>query len=224
MANVMLVHGAWSDGSIWQEVTAGLQADGHRVMAVQLPLTSLADDIAWTRRHIAILEAPVTLVGHSYGGTVISGAARDGEVTSLVFVAGYAPDKAETIPMLSDRGSRMPLRDAMRFSADGWSTLDPELFGHALGADLPEATTQVLAATQKPTHGNCLTSPSERGAWHDLPCAYVMSLDDHALDPDLQRWFAERAKATVTELHSSHLSPLSHPIEVTAAIRKALPA
>ncbi|MFJ5035889.1 alpha/beta fold hydrolase [Streptomyces sp. NPDC088560] len=219
MANVVLVHGAWSDGSIWQAVIAALQDEGHRVLAIQLPLTSLEQDIAWTRRQIATFDGPVTLVGHSYGGVVISGAAHQNDrVTALVFVAAYAPDESETIRMLSDRGAATRGRDAIRFSDDGWSIVDPDLFGDALGADIPAATTRVLAALQKPTHGACFSSPSARGAWHDLPCTYVLSVDDQILDPGLQRWFAERTNATVTELRSSHLSPVSHPEDVAAAI------
>ncbi|MGW9042309.1 alpha/beta fold hydrolase [Streptomyces lydicus] len=219
MANVVLVHGAWSDGSVWQAVIADLQEKGHHALAVQLPLTSPADDIACTRRQIATVDGPVTLVGHSYGGVVISGAAQENDqVTGLVFVAAYAPDEAETIATLSARGAATRGRAAIRFSEDGWTTLDPDLFGDALGADLPAATTRVLAAVQKPTHGACFASPSGRGAWHYLPCAYVLSADDRILDPGLQRWFAERTGATVTELRSSHLSPVSHPAEVAGAI------
>ncbi|GAA5171224.1 alpha/beta hydrolase [Amycolatopsis dongchuanensis] len=219
MANVVLVHGAWSDGSVWQEVVAALQDDGHRVLAVQLPLTSLADDVAWTRRAIATFDGPVILAGHSYGGTVISAAARENtQVRALVFVAGYAPDEGETIPALSERGAPTPGQKAIRFDDDGWSTLDPGLFGDALGADLPTRTTRALAASQKPTHGACFSAPAERGAWHDLPCAYILSTDDRILDPGLQRWFADRTEARVTELPTSHLSPVSRPREVAAAI------
>ncbi|MCK7625254.1 alpha/beta hydrolase [Streptomyces sp. RS10V-4] len=219
MANVVLVHGAWSDGSVWQAVIATLQDEGHRVLAIQLPLTSLEEDIAWTRRQIATFDGPVTLVGHSYGGMVISGAAHhNARVTALVFVAAYAPDESETLRMLSGRGTATRGRDAIRFSNDGWSTLDPDLFRDALGADVPATTTRVLAALQKPTHSACFSTPSGRGAWRDLPCAYVLSTDDQILDPGLQRWFAERTNATVTALRSSHLSPVSHPQEVAAAI------
>ncbi|MGV9247682.1 alpha/beta fold hydrolase [Streptomyces sp. NPDC003710] len=219
MANVVLVHGAWSDGSVWQAVIAALQDDGHRVLAVQLPLTSLDEDIAWTRRQIATFDEPVTLVGHSYGGMVISGAARDtSQVTALVFVAAYAPDESESLRTLTGRGATAEGRSAIRIGADGWSTLDPDLFRDALAADVPATTTRVLAAVQRPTHPACFSSPSGRGAWRDLPCAYVVSVDDRILDPGLQRWFAQRANATVTELPSSHLSPVSHPADVAAAI------
>ncbi|MEU6370278.1 alpha/beta hydrolase [Streptomyces sp. NPDC046931] len=225
MANVVLVHGAWSDGSIWQAVIAALQDEGHHVLAVQLPLTSLAEDIAWTRRRIAAFDEPVTLVGHSYGGMVISGAAHgNSQVSALVFVAAYVPDESESLRMLTARGATAKGRSAIRFAADGWSTLDPGLFGDALAADVPATTTRVLAAVQKPTHPACFSSPSGRGAWRDLPCAYVVSADDQILDPGLQRWLAQRANATVTELRSSHLSPVSQPANVAAAISGMLNA
>ncbi|MFB7629596.1 alpha/beta fold hydrolase [Streptomyces sp. NPDC056149] len=225
MGNVLLVHGAWSDGSIWREVVGDLHDRGHHVLAVQLPMTSLADDIAWTRRHIDALTGPVTLVGHSYGGTVISGAAYDDpRISSLVFVAGYAPDEGETIPMLSDKGAKMPGRTAIHFDPDGWSTLNPEQFGNALAHDLPPRVARTLAAVQKPTHGTCLATPAPPAAWHALPCGYVLSTDDRMLDPGLQQWFATRTQATRTELPTSHLSPLTHHEAVATAITRMLPA
>ncbi|GAA4523932.1 alpha/beta hydrolase [Amycolatopsis samaneae] len=222
MANIVLVHGAWSDGSVWQGVSAALHDEGHRVLAIQLPLTSLDEDIAWTRREMAALDGPVTLVGHSYGGAVISGAAREAErAAALVFVAAYVPDEGDTIAALSGRGARTPGSAAIRFAGDGWSRIDASLFGDALCADLPATTARVLAAAQKPTHGACFRAASARGAWHDLPCAYVLSSGDRILDPGLQRWFAERANATPTVLRAGHLSPLSRPEAVAAAITAA---
>lgn len=224
MSNIVLVHGAWGDGSIWQAVIAALQDEGHRVMAVQLPLTSLEEDIAWTRRRIAAFDEPVTLVGHSYGGMVISGAAHHNpKVAALVYVAAYAPDESETLRALTERGATVRGRDAIRFGEDGWSTLDPDLFGDALAADVPAATARVLAAVHRPTHSACLSSPSGRGAWHDLPCAYVLSTDDQMLDPGLQHWFAERTNAVVTEIPASHFSMVSRPDDVAAAISRMLP-
>ncbi|WP_414166721.1 alpha/beta fold hydrolase [Streptoverticillium reticulum] len=225
MSNVVLVHGAWGDGSIWQAVIAALQDEGHRVVAVQLPLTSLEEDITWTRRQIAAFDEPVTLVGHSYGGMVISGAAHHNpSVAALVYVAAYAPDESETLLALTERGARAQGRDAIRFGEDGWSTLDPDLFGEVLAADVPVTTTRVLAAVHRPTHGACFSGPSGRGAWHDLPCGYVLSTDDRMLDPGLQKWFAERTNATVTALPASHFSMVSRPGDVAAAISRMLSA
>ncbi|MFB8282679.1 alpha/beta fold hydrolase [Nocardia colli] len=225
VANIVLVHGAWSDGSLWQEVIAVLDGQGHRVRAVQLPLTSLSDDVAWTRREISSFDGPVTLVGHSYGGMVISGAAEHNEqVDSLVFVAAYAPEEGETVASLSGRGAKMLGGEAIRFAEDGWSIIDPAEFADVLAADLPAVTGRALAAIQKPTHGACFSQPAGPGGWRDLPCTYLLSLEDRIFDPELQRWFAERTNATLTELHSSHLSPLTHPEDVAAAIGKTLDA
>ena len=140
-----------------------------------------------------------------------------------MFVAAYAPDEGETIPMLSDRGAAMPGRAAILFGDDGWSTLDSTLFGSAVAGDLPERTAEKLAASQRPTHGRCFTTHAGHGAWHELPSSYLVSAEDHILDPDLQRWFAGRMGATVTELHSSHLAPLSHPDDVADAIAAMMP-
>src|SRR5699024_9317986 len=155
---------------------------------------------------------------------VISGAARDNsQVESLVFVAAYAPDEGETIPMLSDRGAAMPGRAAILFGDDGWSTLDSTLFGSAVAGDLPERTAEKLADSLRPTHGRCFPTHAGHGAWHELPSSYLVSAEDHILDPHLQRWFAGRMGATVTELHSSHLAPLSHPDDVADAIAAMMP-
>jgi pimeloyl-ACP methyl ester carboxylesterase len=223
VGNVVLVHGAWSDGSIWQRVVDALRVAGHRAVVVELPLTALADDIGRTRAEVARLDGPVVLVGHSYGGSVISDAALDlPQVSALVFVAAYVPDAGETVRELSERGADTVGGRAIRFGADGWSSIDPELFHDALGHDLPRATTRTLAAEQKPTHAACFTAPAQRGAWHDLPCAYVRSTDDHIFDPGLQQWLAERAGATLTDLAAGHLSPVSRPVEVADAIEQVL--
>lgn len=225
MATIVLVHGAWSDGSVWRAVIAALQDEGHRVLAVQLPLTSLDDDVARTRRQVAGLDGPLTLVGHSYGGMVISGAARgDDRVAALVFVAAYVPDGSETVVTLSGRGAPTPGAGAIRIADDGWTSLDDDRFGEVVGAGVPVATSRVLAAVQKPTHAACFSGSVGPGGWHDRPCAYVVAAGDRILDPGLQRWFADRARATVTELPSGHFAPVSHPREVAAAVCAALPA
>ncbi|WP_329045939.1 alpha/beta hydrolase [Amycolatopsis sp. NBC_01488] len=222
MTDIVLVHGAWSDSSVWEGVGEALKREGHRVLAVSLPLTSLADDVVATRRSVEACDGGVVLVGHSYGGAVISEAARgEGRVRALVFVAAYAPDEGESIAELSGRGATTPGRDAIRFGSDGWTSLDPARFRDALAADVPPERVRELARTQKATHSACLGAPAGRGAWHDLPSSYVLSAEDRILDPGLQRWFAQRAGATVVELAASHLSPVSRPEPVAAAISAA---
>lgn len=223
MANIVLVHGAWCDGSSWASVIAPLQRSGHRVVAVQNPLTSLAEDIAVTRRAIASLEGPVGLVGHSYGGAVIAGAAKDNpQVAGLIFVAAYAPAAGESVLALGEMYPASPGSAAIRATDDGWLTIDPEQFGSVFAADVDAVQAAVLAAVQKPTHGACFGSPAGRPAWEDLPCAYVLSEQDKMINPDLQGWLAERMNAAVTRIASSHASPISHGREVASVINAAV--
>ena len=225
MGNVVLVHGAWCDGSSWQGVIAPLQAAGHRVLAVQNPLTSLDDDVAWTRRQIATLDGPVALVGHSYGGAVISGAALGNpQVAALVFVAAYAPDDGETVLALGERFSPTSGGAAIRATEDGWLTLDPAAFHAAFAADATPEQAAVLAAVQKPTHGACFASPAGKGAWHDVPSVYLRSLQDNMIKPELQLWLAERMGARRVDLAASHASPVTHADEVAAAVASLLEA
>ncbi|WP_158607793.1 alpha/beta fold hydrolase [Nocardia panacis] len=220
MANIVLVHGAFSDGSTWGPVITALR--GHRVLGVQLPLTSLTADIAWTRRAIEEFDEPVTLVGHSYGGSVISGAAVDNaRVSRLVFVAAFAPDTGESVASLTDGGAATPGMAAIQRAADGWATVDPDRFGPGLAADAPTATQHILSAVQKRTHPDCFTTPSGRPAWHDLPCSYLLCTEDLMLDPALQRHFAERTESTLTELRASHFPHFAHAEVVASAITSA---
>ena len=219
---LVLVHGAWADGSSWSEVIRVLQDRGHAVTAVQLPMTSLEADIEATRRAVAAAPAPVVLVGHSYGGFVISAAAVGlAAVRALVFVAAYAPEEDETVASISERGADTAGGHAIRWGDDGWTHVDPDGFGSALAHDLPEATQRVHAATQGPTHVSCFTTPAGGSAWRTLPSHYVLATQDAILDPGLQQRFAERTAATVTRVQSSHLAMVSHPEEVAHAIETA---
>ncbi len=219
MTDVVLVHGAWSDASIWHPVMAGLFPQGHHPTAVGLPTTSLADDVAWTRRELADHEGPVILVGHSYGGSVISAAAvGQAHVVGLVFVCAYAPEPDETVAELAGRGRDMPGGPAMRFAPDGWTSLSVQGFPKALAGDLPPATARILAASQRATHQDCLTTSPGPVAWPDLPCRYVRALDDRMFDPELQSWFADRVGTVPVDLPGSHLLPLSRPLDVAAVV------
>jgi pimeloyl-ACP methyl ester carboxylesterase len=216
--NVILVHGAWSDGSSWSGVIEKLQARGHRAVAVQLPMTSLEADLETTRRAILRAEESI-VVGHSYGGFVISAAAVDiPTVQALVFVAAYAPRRGESVASISHAGAEMPGGHAIVYGEDGWTSVDNDRYGAALGADLPVVTQRILAAVQGPTHVSCLTTPTADVAWESLPCHYVVFTDDQILDPTLQHEFAHRTGARVTEVVGSHLALLSHPGVVADAI------
>ncbi|MFD2467968.1 alpha/beta fold hydrolase [Amycolatopsis silviterrae] len=221
MAEIVLVHGAWADGSVWLDVIPVLQRQGHRVRAAHLPMTTLADDLAEVRREIAGFDGPVVLAGHSYGGTVISGAAKDNpQVTALAYLAAYVPDEGETIPSLNAQFPDSPGTGAMVFHEDGWSSLDPNLFPEAFAADVPSERADALAAVQRRAHSSCFATPSGPGAWHDLPTAYAVSTEDRILHPDLQRWLAERAGAECVELDASHYSLFSQPAAVAEVIDK----
>jgi len=216
--NVVLVHGAWADGSSWSGVIKMLQARGHRAVAVQLPMTSLEADVDSTRRAIVKAGASV-VVGHSYGGLVMSVAATDTPtVRALVFVAAYAPMPGESIASISHTAAEMPGGQAIIYGDDGWTSVDIDRYGAALGADLPTPTQQLLAAVQGPTHVSCLITPATDIAWKSLSCHYVVSTDDKILDPALQYQFAHRTAARVTEVAGSHLALLSHPKAVADAI------
>lgn len=228
-ANVVLVHGAWCDGSVWCRVIPQLQAAGHRVVAVQLPLTTLADDIATTRRAIAKLASPTVLVGHAYGGMVISGAAAAAPgVTGLVYIAGYAGDVGECVGTINQR---YPLSEGERQThadADGYLTLHVDTFAEVFADDVDPAQARLLATVQKPTSMHCFTGALEAAAWHDLPAWYLIAGGDRMVPVAAQHWMAERMGATIQVVPSSHALHLAHPhdvvLAVAAAAKQAVPA
>ncbi len=221
-ANVLLVHGALSDASVWRLVIPALQAAGHRVVGVQNPLTSLADDVANTKSQLAQLPGPTVVVGHSYGGCVITSAARDAaNVKALVYVAALAPDAGESG---QDLASRYPLPVNGHFvpsGAKGFVIDDPAKFPADLAADLSPVDAAVLAATQKPIAVAALTAKLGAPAWRQVPSFYAVSTQDRAIDPALQRFLAARMKATTADVAASHLSMLSRPGEIAALILRA---
>ncbi|MGW4398309.1 alpha/beta fold hydrolase [Amycolatopsis nivea] len=221
MAEIVLVHGAWSDGSAWLEVIPALHRQGHQVRAAHLPMTSLADDIAEVRREVAAFGGPVVLAGHSYGGAVISGAAKDNpQVNALAYLAAYVPDEGENVPSLNGKFPGSPGNDAMVFNEDGWSWPDPARFHDAFAADVAPERAAALAAVQRRARAECFAVPAGPGAWRDLPTAYAVSTEDRILHPDLQRWLAERAGADCVELAASHYPLLSQPEAVATVIDK----
>lgn len=220
MANVVLVHGAWCDGSSWSRVIPLLQDAGHTVIAVQNPLTSAADDIANVQHVLAALEGPVVLAGHSYGGVVISGAALgNASVIGLVYVAAIVPDAGEENPT----GRFAPTEGFGQIRADerGYLTLDRDNFPAVFAADVDPVQARVMAAVEKPTSGQCFAGTLPAAAWHDVPTWFVISENDKMVNPDAQRFFAERMGSTTISIASSHASPVSHPQEVAAAIMDA---
>ncbi|MFJ6636946.1 alpha/beta fold hydrolase [Streptomyces sp. NPDC091376] len=221
MANVVLVHGLWVDGSSWRLVTEGLQEGGHNVTAVQLPHSSLTDDVAEVRRVLARQEGPTILVGHCYGGAVISGAAHgSSQVTGLVYVAAAAPAEGETALEAMSRFSPGWLHAALA-DAEGPLTLPRERFRDVLAADVPDYEARVMAASQKPVAEACLTEMSGPVAWRRLPSWYVLCTQDRLVTPETQTWMIDRLGANPLTIDASHAIPVSQPALVTEAIEGA---
>ena len=218
--NIVLVHGAWADGSSWSEVIARLQAAGLHVTAVQNPLTSLADAVAETRRALALQDGPTVLVGHSWSGTLVSEAGMDPKVTALVYVAARAPDAGEDFVALSGKFPTMPARAGVQ-DHDGYTKLSEDAFlkYFANGIELKKA--EVLYAEQQPTAASLFGDRTTVAAWHAKPTFYAVSKNDQTISPDLERFLATRMKATTVELDAGHLSLVSHSKEVADLILAA---
>jgi pimeloyl-ACP methyl ester carboxylesterase len=221
VVSVVLVHGAWADGSSWSKVIPLLQAKGLHVVAVQNPLTSLADDVAATKRAIALLDGPVVLVGHSYGGAVITEAGNDPKVVGLVYVAAFAPGDGESVASISKPYPAAPLGAELRPDSQGFLSITPKGIAEDFAQDLPKAEVDVLIATQGPTNGAAFGATVTTAAWKTKPSWFVIAGNDRAIPPELEKAEATRMKATAITLASSHLAMLSHPTEVAELIGKA---
>jgi pimeloyl-ACP methyl ester carboxylesterase len=219
--NIVLVHGAWVDGSVWSGVIPLLQTDGHHVVAAQLPLTSLADDVATTRRLLADQDGPTVLVGHSYGGSVITVAGDTPSVVGLVYVAAYAPDVGEGGVDLNSRYPLAPGASSIQPRTDGYLWVDPAHYQDALAHDVDEMEAAVLAATQKPVRSEIFYDKPTAAAWKSKPSWYQISTADRMIPRELQEWMAHRINAEVIALPASHLPMVSHPGEIAALITRA---
>jgi pimeloyl-ACP methyl ester carboxylesterase len=218
--NILLVHGAWADGSSWSKVIPLLTAAGLHVVAVQLPLTSLADDIAATKRAIALEDGPVLLVGHSYGGAVITEAGNNPKVAGLVFIAAYAPDKGESSLSLAT-ANPTPVGNEIRPDAAGFLKLTAAGIGDDFGQDLSTAEKIMLVASQGPTAGAALGAPSTEPAWKSKPSWFLIAAKDRTISPDLQEKEAARMNAATIIVSTSHLAMLADPVKVADFIKTA---
>lgn len=218
--NVVLVHGAWADGSSWSEVVARLQAAGLHVTAVQNPLTSLEDSVAATRRALAEQDGPTVLVAHSWGGTVISDVGDDPKVTGLVYVAARAPDAGEDFVALSQKFPAGPARAGVE-ARDGFTKLSEDAFLKYFANGVEPKTAKVLYAVQAPTAAALFAGRTTAAAWHDKPSWYAVSKQDYTINPDLERFLARRMNATTVELDAGHLSLVSKADEVADLILAA---
>ena len=208
--NVVLVHGAWADGSSWSAVIELLQSAGLRVTAVQNPLTSLADSVAATRLVLARQDGPTVLVAHSWGGTVISEVGTDPKVSALVYVAARAPDAKEDFVALSAKFPTMPARDGVE-QHGGYTTLSEKAFLSFFANGVPNGRARVLYAVQSPTAASLFGERTNASAWRSRPSFYAVSKLDQTISPELQRFVAARMKATTVEVEAGHLSLVSHP-------------
>jgi len=219
--NIVLVHGAWADGSCWSKVIALLQAKGFHVVAVQNPLTTLADDVAATKRIIALQDGPVILVGHSYAGVVITEAGNDPKVVGLVYVAAFAPGEGESINSVSKPYPPAPLGSELRLDAQGFMTATPKGIAEDMAQELPRREQQILTATQGQTAAAVFGATVTTAAWKSKPSWAVIAGNDRAIPPKLEKDEAVIIKATSITLPSNHLAMLSHPREVAALIDQA---
>jgi pimeloyl-ACP methyl ester carboxylesterase len=218
--NVVLVHGAFADASGWLPVYERLTKKGFKVTMVQEPETSLAEDVEATRRILALQDGPVVLVGHSWGGQIITEAGVDTKVKSLVYVAAIVPDVGESTSSLHAR--MPPASKAVKEVSGGFLMIDPGQFRADFAADIPEAQASFMAYSQVLVAAASLDTPAKAAAWKDKPSYGIVAGADRTINPDLERWMYKRAGAKVTEVAgSSHVVMLSHPDKVVAVIEEA---
>ncbi|MCP3463749.1 alpha/beta fold hydrolase [Bradyrhizobium sp. CCGUVB23] len=218
--NVVLVHGAWADGSSWSEVIPILQAAGLHVTAVQNPLTSLSESVEATERALAEQDGPTVLVAHSWGGTVISQVGTDPKVTGLVYIAARAPDSNEDFVALSKQFPTGPVRAGI-VERDGFTKLSGDAFLKYFANGVTPEKAKELYAVQWPTAASIFAGRTTDAAWHAKPSWYAVSKNDDTINPDLQRFLAKRMHATTVELDAGHLSLVSRPKEVANLILQA---
>jgi pimeloyl-ACP methyl ester carboxylesterase len=218
---VVLVHGGFVDGSGWQEVYRLLKQDGYSVSIVQNPTLSLEGDVEAAKRVIDAQDEPVILVGHSYGGAVITEAGNDPNVAALVYIAAFAPDAGESVnTLIADPPPGAPVPPILP-PQDGFLFLDREKFHASFAADVPDDLAAFMADSQVPWGVNALSGTISEPAWRSKPSWYLVAANDHMIPPPAQRLMAERAGSTVTEIAGSHSIFLSHPADVARIIEQA---
>jgi pimeloyl-ACP methyl ester carboxylesterase len=220
--NIVLVHGAFADGSSWSKVIPLLQAKGFHVTSVAIPLTSFADDVAATRRAITAEDGPLILVGHSYGGLVITEAGNDAKVVGLVYVAAFAPDANQTITEISKPFPPPPGMTKLKPLTDGFLLLTPEGIKTAFAQDLSMEEKALLIAVQPQTSATIFDAKPTAAAWHNKPAWYIVASNDNMIAPEQEKSMAKQMNATTTVLPSSHVAMLAHPKEVAKVIEDAV--
>ncbi|HEX5116819.1 MAG TPA: alpha/beta hydrolase [Pseudonocardiaceae bacterium] len=221
--NIVLVHGAWADGSCWSGVIERLQARGHRVTAPQFPLTSLAHDVARLRQVLRMQDGPTVLAGHSYGGQIVTALGTDApNVIALVYIAAFGIDEGESLGGLLATGPVTPALQHMITDAQGFAWLSEDDFVHHFAADVDPVRAKVMYAVQQPLPLAAFNDVMGVPAWKSHPSWFLVAAHDEAIPPDAERLFAGRMGATTVELASSHVAMVSHPDDVTALITTAV--
>jgi pimeloyl-ACP methyl ester carboxylesterase len=225
LPNIVLVHGAWADGSSWSAVIERLQADGYRVTAPQFPLTALADDVARLRRVLSRQQGPTVVAGHSYGGQIITALGTDApNVVGLVYIAAFGLDEGESIGALLEQGPTGPALAHLDVDPQGFAWLPEDDFVNHFAADVDPVKARVMFAVQQPLHWSALGEVMGVPAWKSLPTWFLIADGDQAIPPDAQRVFAPRMGATTVEVPTNHVAMVSHPDEVLQLIRTAAEA
>ena len=217
--NVVLVHGAFADGSGWEPVAQILMKDGYKVSVVQHPETSYADDQKYTKAAIDAMGGPVVLVGHSYGGSVITEAGNHPNVAALVYIAAFALDAGESCATMEQDVPQAS--KAFKPDSNGNWWIEPEHFAADFAADLPKDKAEFMAISQVPISTDAFTHQVKNPAWKHKPTWYMVASDDRSINPDQERMMAKRAKARTVEVKSSHVADLSHPKETAKLIEEA---
>ena len=218
---ILFVHGAWANASAWTKVLPLVEAASLNATAVQMPLTSLADDVGAVVRAIELADGPLLLVGHSYGGAVITEAGHHPKVGGLVYVAAFAPDAGESAGSLGDGSPATPLPNELRPDAHGFLKLTRKGIDEAFAQDLPDAERAVVFATQGPVSGLSLGGTISEPSWKQKPSWYLRASDDHAIHPELQQRMADRMGASTVTVASSHVPMLSQPASVADLVIRA---
>ncbi len=223
--SIVLVHGAWADGSSWSSVIERLQADGYRVTAPQFPLTSLAADVARLRQVLDSQECPTVVAGHSYGGQIITALGTDApNVAGLVYIAAFGLDEGESLGALLSQGPVTPALAHLFTDKQGFGWLSEDDFVHHFAADVDPVKAKVMYAVQQALAGSAFTDVMGVPAWKSQPTWYLVASDDEAIPPAAERVFASRMGATTIEVPSSHVAMVSHPDEVARLIESAAQA
>ena len=223
--NIVLVHGAWADGSSWSAVIERLQADGYTVTAPQFPMSTLAADVARLRQVLALQNGPTLVAGHSYGGQIMTALGTDApNVVALVYIAAFGLDAGESIGALLSQGPASPALAHLSIDQQGFAWLPEDDFVHHFAADVDPVKARVMYAVQQPLAGSALSEVMGVPAWKALPSWFLVAEGDQAIPPDAERLFAKRMSATTIEVPTNHVAMVSHPQDVVQLIETAAQA